>query len=127
MITFPHENYVFIVNQFQEITFNCGAAGIPAPVISWSREQQGGGTVPLLASDSISLQDPVQDEAYVLSGVMGVVFGANRSLVLNEVSDGDSGVYFCVANSTTGEVRRRFWLLVQGQSMILTLCLKKYI
>ena len=118
MITFPPDDDVLTVNQFQETTFSCGAAGIPAPVISWSREQEGGGTVPLLDSDSISLQDPVEDEAYVLSGVMGVVFGVNRSLVLNEVRDEDSGIYFCVANSTAGEVSTMFWLLVQGQSML---------
>ena len=108
VITFPPEDYVLTVNQFQETTFSCGAAGIPAPVISWSREQEGGGTVPLLASDSISLQDPVQDEAYVLSGVMGVVLGVNRSLVLNEARDEDSGFYFCVANSTAGEGRDKY-------------------
>ena len=103
-----------MVHQFQEATFSCGVAGIPAPVISWSRELEGGGTMPLLASTSISLQDPVQNEDYVLPGVMGVVFGVNRSLVLNEVRDGDSGFYFCVANSSTGEVSTRFQLLVQG-------------
>ena len=121
VITFPPVDYVLIVDQFQEVTFSCGAAGIPAPVISWSRELEGGDTMPLLDSTSISLQDPVQDEDYVLPAVMGVVFGVNRSLVLNEVRDEDSGFYFCVANSSTGEASTRFQLLVQGQSIISTL------
>ena len=53
-------------------------------------------------------------EDYILQGVTGVVTGVNRSLTLNEALDGDSGTYFCIANSISGNDIIGFQLVVQG-------------
>ena len=53
-------------------------------------------------------------EDYVLQGVTGVVTGVNRSLTLSEARDGDSGTYFCIANSISGNDIIGFQLVVQG-------------
>ncbi len=113
-ITFPPENFVITVDQFQEAIFSCAAAGIPPPDISWVR-QQGAANTTLQPGASTSIGSPVQLEDYVLMSVMGVVVGVNRSLTLIETMDGDSGDYFCVANTSAGEDSRRFQVVVQGK------------
>ena len=114
MIVFPPEDYVITVDQFQPAIFVCVAAGIPAPVISWTREQDGQNTTLEASNNTISIQTPVQTENFVLKDVMGGVLGVNRSLTLNKAFDGDSGRYFCVANTSAGIVSREFQLVVQG-------------
>lgn len=115
MITFPPEDYVFRVDQFQPAIFSCAAAGIPPPAITWTRLQDEGNTT-LQASASITIGDPVliEDYTFPIPKVMGTVIGVNRSLTLNEALDGDSGLYTCVANNTAGDIGRVFQLEVQG-------------
>ena len=112
-ITFPPGGSVITVDQFEAAMFRCAAAGIPPPNISWLRQQDGQNTT-LQAGSSITIEVPVQTENYMLQDVMGVVSGVNRSLTLNEALDGDSGTYFCIANSPSGDDSREFQLVVQG-------------
>ena len=113
VITFPPESSVFMVDQFEAAIFTCAAAGIPLPDISWTRQQNGQNTT-LQTSSSITIGDPVTIDDYVLPSVMGVVTGINRSLTLSEARDGDSGTYFCLANSISGNDNIGFQLAVQG-------------
>ena len=117
----PPEGLVLTVDQFQPVTFTCAAAGTPLPEISWIR-QINGQDFTLEAGNSITIDDPVVTVEFLLSDGRGVVMGVNRSLTLMPVLDEDSGSYFCIANSTTGEVRRGFDLVVQGESAIVLLC-----
>ena len=102
-----------MVDQFEAAIFTCAAAGIPPPDISWTRQQNGQNTT-LQTSSSITIGDPVMIEDYILQGVMGVVTGVNRSLTLSEARDGDSGTYFCIASSISGNDSIGFQLAVQG-------------
>ena len=121
----PPEGLVLTVDQFQPVTFTCAAAGTPLPEISWIR-QINGEDFTLVAGDSITIEDPVVTAEFILSNDRGVVMGVNRSLTLIRVLDEDSGRYFCIANSTTGEARRGFDLVVQGESAIVLLCGNKF-
>ena len=120
-IVAPPEGLVLTVDQFQPVTFTCAAAGTPLPEISWIR-QINGQDFTLVAGDSITIEDPVVTAEFILSNDRGVVMGVNRSLTLMRVLDEDSGHYFCIANSTTGEVRRGLDLVVQGELAIVLLC-----
>ena len=113
-IVAPPEGLVLTVDQFQPVTFTCAAAGTPLPEISWIR-QINGEDFTLMAGDSITIDDPVVTAEFMLADDRGVVMGVNRSLTLMMALDVDSGRYFCIANSTTGEVRRGFDLVVQGE------------
>ena len=117
----PPEGLVLTVDQFQPVIFTCAAAGTPLPEISWLR-QINGQDFTLEAGNSITIDDPVVTAEYLLSNDRGVVIGLNRSLTLMRVLDEDSGRYFCIANSTTGEAKRGFDLVVQGESAIVLLC-----
>ena len=119
-IVAPPEGLVLTVDQFQPVTFTCAAAGTPLPEINWIW-QINGQDFTLAAGDSITTDDPVVTAEFMLSGGRGVVMGVNRSLTLMAVLDEDSGRYFCIANSTTGEVRRGFDLVVQGELTIVLL------
>ena len=120
-IVAPPEGLVLTVDQFQPVTFTCAAAGTPLPEISWIR-QINGEDFTLVAGDSITIDDPVVTAEFFLSDNRGVVMGINRSLTLMQALDEDSDHYLCVANSTTGEVRRGFDLVVQGERAIVLLC-----
>ena len=113
-IVAPPEGLVLTVDQFQPVTFTCAAAGTPLPNISWIRQINGENST-LEADNSITIDDPVVTAEFTLSDGRGVVMGVNRSLTLMSALDEDSGRYFCVANSTTGEARRGFDLVVQGE------------
>ena len=114
----PPEGLVLTVDQFQPVTFTCAAARTPLPEISWIR-QINGADFTLVAGDSITIDDPVVTAEFMLSDGRGVVMGVNRSLTMMKALDEDSGRYFCIANSTTGEVRRGFDFVVQGEIVIL--------
>ena len=116
-ITFPPENFAIEEDQFQPVTFTCAAAGIPPPEISWVRQEDGENT-PLIEDDTITISDPIETDSFMLPGVMGVVFGVNRSLTLMEAMDEDSGVYLCVVNNTAADASTEFQLLVRGEYLV---------
>ena len=125
-IVAPPEGLILTVDQFQPVTFTCAAAGTPLPEISWIR-QINGADFTLGAGDSITIDDPTVTDEFLLSDGRGVVMGVNRSLTLMMALDVDSGRYFSIANSTTGEVRRGFDLVVQGELAIVMLRGDKFI
>ena len=100
----------YIVNQFQPVTFECIATGIPAPYINWYRN----GIRLNAASDSrISLSDPVMTPPATSNDVYEV----SRTLTFNYTRDNDTGTYTCVAgneNARMPNATRNFELFVRG-------------
>ena len=89
-ITFPPDGHTYYTNEFTPAVFQCTATGIPAPEISWYRND-------ILLNNST-------DERLSLSGV-GIIYdtGCNlqevtQFLVLNNTTDEDSGNYTCRAS-----------------------------
>ena len=117
VIVEPDSNTVITVNQSTVAEFDCSAVGIPAPTISWFRVYDNGTLVNLTSDvDSrVMLGEPEQDDQYLLEG-QGIVSQVNRTLVLMNSADSDSGTYRCVATnaaSQDGNIQD-FELVVQG-------------
>ena len=108
----PEEGTTITVDQFTPALFDCSAAGIPPPIISWLRVYSNGTTEELSGGRYILL-DPAQDDAYILEDT-GTVSQVNRILNLSTTFDSDSGTYRCVASNAAGNDTRDFELVVQG-------------
>ena len=115
------ENYT--VNQFEEVTFECRATGIPAPYINWYRNGD------LLNEDfdsRISLSDP----AVTPPATSNDVYEVYRNLTFNYTRDDDTDTYTCVAsngNARMPNMTQDFELFVRGRShytavVILVIC-----
>ena len=115
MILEPDEGTVITVDQFTPALFDCSAAGIPPPTISWFRLYQNGTTEELtMAGDPrVTLLSPDLDSEYDLEN-RGIVIQVNRTLNLSTTFDSDSGTYRCVASNEAGNDTQDFELVVQG-------------
>ena len=102
------------MNQYDVAELECSAVGIPRPVISWfvSRDNQN---VSLTTGGSVTIDDPVPSDNFPLISGRGLVFAVNSTLVINETVDGDSGRYYCVANSMPGSESQGIDLEIQGK------------
>ena len=117
-IVSPMNGTVVIVNEFQPVVLQCSAVGIPFPQFMWMRDR-GNQKESLTSSATITITDSVQEDYYQLSDNRGSVFIVNSSLMINEVLDGDSGRYFCVASSVPGSDSQEIILVVQGKLFLL--------
>ena len=115
MILEPEETTVVTVDQFSLANFDCSAAGIPPPDISWVRVYDNGTIMQLtMASDPrVTLLDAEEDSEYDLENI-GIVSLVNRTLNLSSALDGDSGTYRCIASNEAGNDAQDFELVVQG-------------
>ncbi len=92
MILEPVEGTNITVDQFTSAIFDCSAAGIPSPAISWVRVYDNG-TIEQLTTE----MDPrimlglEEDGEYDLENV-GPVIQVNRTLNLSSTRDSDSGI-----------------------------------
>ena len=118
----PFTDTILTVDESRPAEFLCSAAGIPKPVISWVRVLSNGSTEEL-TSDSeerVTLSNPVTDENFELDNnatpvpVFGDVVQVNRTLTLSNTTDGDSGMYRCVASNEAGNDTQAFEIVVQG-------------
>ena len=100
------------VDQFTPALFDCSAAGIPPPTVSWVRVYANG-TTEELSGGRYMVLDSAQDDAYDLENV-GTVAQVNRTLNLSTTFDRDSGTYRCVASNEAGNDIQDFDLVVQG-------------
>ena len=109
VIISPDPGTVYTINEGESIQFECEAYGIPPPMlsieyeVSFSMEMQA----------RISMNSSV--EPYVIPSNGEKVMLTRGIAVLVNATDGDSGNYTCVANSTTPETDRvTVTLVVQG-------------
>ena len=112
MILEPGEGTVIVVDQFTPAMFDCSAAGIPPPTISWLRVYDNG-TTEELTMPRVTLLDPEEDSEYDLEN-RGIVTQVNRTLNLSSTFDSDSGTYRCVSSNEAGNDTQDFELVVQG-------------
>ena len=109
VIISPDPGTVYTINEGESVDFECEAYGIPPPMLSFEYEVQF--SMEMLAR--ISMNSSV--EPYVISTNGEKVMLTRGIAVLVNSTDGDSGNYTCVANSTTPETDRvTVTLVVQG-------------
>ena len=111
----PDESMTITVDQFSAAIFDCSAAGIPAPVITWLRVYENGTTegLTLDRNPRVNLSVPEEDRQCDLEGHRFVT-QVNRTLTLLRTLDGDSETYRCVASNAAGDDTQDFQLVVQG-------------
>ena len=123
---FPPVNPAFIaplpldrtVNETENVTFTCTAAGIPAPTISFYRGAtllDGAG--PEEPNPRVTLEDPTGFMTYMIPENGEEVLQVSRTLTISNTMDGDSGNYSCRAGSTPtpDEDEVFFQLVVQSK------------
>ena len=109
VIISPDPGTVYTINEGESITFECEAYGIPAPMLFFEYE------VPFSVEMSARINTSSFVEAYVIPSNGEKVMLTRGIAVLVNATDGDSGNYICVANSTTPETDRvTVTLVVQG-------------
>ena len=105
-ITFPPDGHTFYTNELTPAEFQCTATGIPAPEISWYRNE----TVLNSSTDARVAQSLKKTNALDCS-VVEVV----HTLTLYHSVDGDSGVFTCQSDNGLGAVSSQdFMLFVRG-------------
>ena len=111
-ITFPTDATLpYVVNQSSPAVFECMATGIPAPTISWLRNDA------LLDGPRVSLSNP-SSTSVVIEGEN--VYEVTRTLTLADTVDSDSGTYTCQASNDgdmTSDDMQDFELVVQSESV----------
>ena len=108
VIIFPDPGTVYTINEGESITFECEAYGIPAPTFFEYK-------VPFSVEMSARINTSSFVEAYAIPSNGEKVMLTRGIAVLVNATDGDSGNYTCVANSTTPETDRvTITLVVQG-------------
>ena len=114
MILEPGENTVITVNQSMVAEFDCSAAGIPAPDISWFRVFDSS-VVELTTAGCVVLTQLQPDDEYLLED-QGIVSQVNSTLLVMNTMDNDSGTYRCVARNNASEdsIMQDIQLVVQG-------------
>ena len=109
VIIFPDPGTVYTINEGESIHFECEAYGIPPPMLSFEYE------VPLSMEMLARTNTTASLEAYVIPATGEEVILSRGIAVLISATDGDSGNYTCIINSTTPETDRvTVTLVVQG-------------
>ncbi len=120
-ITFPNNSTIYRVNQTFPVTFECSATGIPAPYINWLLNGVRLEDLPAYNS-RISLSD--RSEPLEVETENGTIYSVERTLILSNTMDEDSGNYTCEAfnnNLWTPAVTQDFELFVRGTDSALYL------
>ena len=111
VIISPDPGTVYTINEGESIQFECEAYGIPTPMFSFLYEVSF--SEEMLAR--ISYPDQGIPSVYIIPGTIEEVMLSRGIIVLSNATDGDSGNYTCVANSTTPETdQETVTLVVQG-------------
>ena len=109
VIISPDPGTVYTINEGESIQFECDAYGIPPPMLSFEYE------IPFSAEMLARVSTNNSVEAYAIPSNGEKVMLTRGIAVLVNATDGDSGNYTCVANSTTPETDRvTVTLVVQG-------------
>ena len=101
----------YTVNERDTVTFECSATGIPTPTITWL----GNGMELNNMTDSrVTVGDPKETDSERGDGE--TVSIVTRTLSLINTTDGDSGMYTCMATNDAdpNNDTEEFELIVQG-------------
>ena len=99
-------NKTVIINEMSPITFQCNVTGIPAPSITWYKNEE------ILSPNSgscITLDLPSQQ---LLSSGLNQV---TQTLTISSTRDEDSGDYSCVCTNVVGMDTAKFELTVRSK------------
>ena len=99
-------NKTVIINEMSPITFQCNVTGIPAPNITWYKNEA------ILSPNSgsrITLDLPSQQ---LLSSGLNQV---TQTLTISSTRDEDSGDYSCVCTNVVGMDTAKFELTVRSK------------
>ena len=111
VIISPDPGTVYTINEGESIQFECEAYGIPPPMFTFEYEVSM--SEEMLAR--ISFPDPGMPSVYIIPATGEEVMLSRGIAILANATDGDSGNYTCVANSTTPESDQvTVTLVVQG-------------
>ena len=112
----------YTVNETDTVTFECSATGIPPPTITWLRN---GMELNATTDSRVTVGDPM-DIDFPRANDGETVSMVTRTLNLINTTDGDSGIYTCMAtiDADPGSDTETFELIVQGLYMYI--CRKAY-
>ena len=103
-ITFPPDGHTFYTNEFTPAVFQCTATGIPAPEISWYRNETNN-----------TFDDRVNLSTTIVSKLDCNLIEVTRMLTLHNAMDSDSMEYICSAvNGVGNHMTQEFLLFVKG-------------
>ena len=102
----------YTVNETDTITFECSATGIPPPTITWLRN---GMELNATTDSRVTVGDPMEMD-FTRDNDNETVSMVTRTLNLINTTDGDSGMYTCMATNDAdpGSSATDFELIVQG-------------
>ena len=102
----------YTVNEADTVTFECSATGIPPPTITWLRN---GMELNDTTNSRVTVGDPMEMN-FTRDNDGETVSMVTRTLNLVNTTDGDSGMYTCMATNDAdpGSSTTDFELIVQG-------------
>ena len=107
----------YTVNETDTVTFECSATGIPPPTITWLRN---GMELNDMTDSRVTVGDPIEmDFSRAIDGE--TVSVVTRTLNLINTTDGDSGMYTCMAtnDANPGDNMIDFELIVQSKLILM--------
>ena len=106
----------YTVNETDTVTFECSATGIPPPTITWLRN---GMELNDMTDSCVTVGDPMEMD-FTRANDGETVSIVTRTLNLINTTDGDSGMYTCVATNDAdpGTDTMDFDLIVQSKLII---------
>ena len=85
----------YTVNEADTVTFECSATGIPSPTITWLRN---GMELNNMTNSHVTVGDPIEMD-FTRDNDGETVSTVTRTLNLVNTTDGDSGMYTCMASN----------------------------
>ena len=85
----------YTVNEADTVTFECSATGIPSPTITWLRN---GMELNNMTNSHVTVGDPIEMD-FTRDNDGETVSTVTLTLNLVNTTDGDSGMYTCMASN----------------------------
>ena len=107
----------YTVNEADTVTFECSATGIPLPTITWLRN---GMELNATTDSRVTVGDPME-MVFSRDNDGETVSMVSRTLNLIDTTDGDSGMYTCMATNDAdpGTATMDFVVIVWSELIIL--------
>ena len=107
----------YTVNETDTVTFECTTTGIPPPIITWLRN---GMELNSTTDSRVTIGDPM-DIDFPRDNDGETVSMVTRTLNLINTTDGDSGMYSCMATNDAdpGSDMMDFELIVQSKLILM--------